>query len=215
LSNPVVVIDSRESKSLKYAAKVAKIPHVVKSLAIGDLAYIENGQVKCLVERKKTGDLLNSVIMKKERVDGSIYHRYTYQLKLWFSKELDNVPCFKMLGIVGAEDPQMENVFYGALASSGIRIFDMIFWVENDTRYLKTAYSLIKALCEDKWQLPPHEKRPGFDAIICLQDLIGQQKAVKIVERFKTLQGVANAKQSELEEILSKQGAKKVYGFFR
>ncbi|MBU0792031.1 MAG: hypothetical protein KKD77_24110 [Gammaproteobacteria bacterium] len=215
MNKPILIIDSKEPAQLKKLAIATKIPHEVKSLKVGDYAYVKDDEVLMLIERKKVADLLNAVISRRERVDGTIYHRYSYQLKAWFNHEIDKTPCVKVLGIVGEVDAKFENVFYGALGSSGIRVFDLVFWVKNNVEFLKTSYSFIKSFDEDKWRLPPQERRPGFDQIVWLQDVVGQQHATKLVKHFRTIEKVVNASVEELSAVIPKKSAKKLHMFFR
>ena len=193
-------------------AKKFKIPYIKEAMSVGDYGLRYGAEWICVIERKTVQDLLNAVLSKQKRKTKGDYHRFTSQLNAMHRFEC-KVKCMGIVGVVQKED---ENLFYGSLASECVRTLDFMFWVSTNERFLKFTYLFLKKVDEGKWELPMRKKRLGYDTIRVLLDVgIGERNATGIVDKYKTLQAVANISKEELEKVATKQAAKKVYNFFR
>ena len=211
MTKTTIIIDSREQKMLALA-KQFKIPHTVEAMQVGDYGLRNGVEWVCVIERKTVRDLLNAVLSKQKRKTKDDYHRFTSQLNAMHA-----FPCkVKAMGIVGAVEKEDENLFYGSLASDCVRTLDFMFWVSTNEKFLKIVYTFLRKVDEEKWRLPMRKKRQGYDAIKVLLDVgIGEKNATRIVDKYKSLQAIGNLSKVELEDVMTKQGAKKVYEFFR
>ena len=206
-----IIIDSREQGMLALAKKF-KIPHTVEAMKVGDYGLRYGAEWICVIERKTVQDLLNAVLSKQKRKTKDDYHRFTSQLNAMHMFQCK----VKAMGIVGVVPKEYENLFYGTLASDCVRTLDFMFWVSNNERFLKFTYLFLKKIDEGKLGLPMHKKREGYGAIRVLMDIgVGEKNASAIVDKYGTLQVIGNLSKGRLEEVATKQGAKKVYEFFR
>lgn len=211
MTKTTIIIDSREKKML-LLAKQYKIPHTIEAMPVGDYGLKCDGEWVCVIERKTVRDLLNAVLSKQKRKTKEDYHRFTKQLNAMHEFEC-KVKC---MGIVGRVDKEDENLFYGSLASECVRTLDFMFWISTNERFLKFTYTFLKKIDEGKFRLPMRKKRIGYNAIRVLLDIgVGEKNASRIVDRYKTIQEIGNLSKGKLEEVATKQGAKKVYDFFR
>ena len=193
-------------------AKKYRIPYVKEAMPVGDYGLRYGVEWICVIERKTVQDLLNAVLSKQKRKTKDDYHRFTSQLNAMHA-----FPCkVKCMGIVGVVPKEYENLFYGTLASSCVRTLDFMFWVNTNERFLKFTYLFLKKIDEGKFKLPMHKKRPGYSAIKVLMNIgVGERNASGIVDKYGTLQAIANLSEADLKKVATAQAAKKVYEFFR
>lgn len=193
-------------------AKQYKIPHTIEAMQVGDYGLRYGAEWICVIERKTVRDLLNAVLSKQKRKTKDDYHRFTSQLNAMHAFEC-KVKCMGIVGVVQKED---ENLFYGSLASECIRTLDFMFWISTNERFIKFVYTFLKKVDEGKFKLPMRKKRIGYNAIRVLLDIgVGEKNSSRIVDKYKTIQVISNLSKAELEKVATKQGAKKVYEFFR
>ena len=193
-------------------AKKFKIPYIKEAMSVGDYGLRNGAEWICVIERKTVQDLLNAVLSKQKRKTKEDYHRFTSQLNA-----MHKFQCkVKCMGIVGVVPKEYENLFFGTLASSCVRTLDFMFWVNTNERFLKFSYTFLRKVDEGKWKLPMQKKREGYSAIKVLMNIgVGEKNASAIVEKYKSLQVIGNLSKGRLEEVATRQAAKKVHEFFR
>lgn len=190
---PSIVLDIHEKrgKVFKYIENSSEIEYQVKPLYIGD--YIAGGVV---IERKTIKDFLNSL--------------QTGRLKEQTRKLQETE---KRLLIIEGQINQLEGIekrrVYGSIISLLLYKNMKIIFTENawDTYQLLTTlsrqkiYSNEKALTSATTKLPKSKEVLKHNIISNIYG-IGPVTAKKLIEKFKSIQNIINAKESELEEII-------------
>ncbi len=193
---PSIVLDTHEkrTKVFKYIDNSCEIEYRIKPLFIGD--YIAGGVV---IERKTISDFLNSMV--------------TGRLKEQVRKLQDTE---KRLLIIEGPINSLEGIekrrVYGNILSLLLYKNLKILFTENawDTYQIlailsiQKAYSDERALTSATTRLPKPREVLKHDIISNIYG-IGPVTAKKLIEKFKSIQNIINAKESELEEIIGKR----------
>jgi len=168
----------------------------VADYVIGDIA----------IERKTYSDFESSII------DGRLFRQ---------SKELAETYNKALIIIEGREIERInKKAYYGAIASillNNISIINVESW--NDTVELIIAINRNMQKEEEHFSYIVKKKKPltiEEQKIFLLSSIknIGEKRAKTILDKFKTLKNLVNAQKEELESLVGKKIADKLYDIF-
>jgi len=190
----VLIVDSREPKKIIEICKESKIPFEVQALKTGDFAM---GNIR--IERKSIGDFVNCIQSK----------RFNEQCNRLFAFPIGYILISGSLTKLQKEFKHLKlqlnvNSVEGMIASLAVRYGFSIIWLSNDKMLVNVAYRMCKKLDEGKYLLPKIviAKRARLK-VSFLTNVRGvtPKTAEKLLNTFKTIQSVANAKKEELLDV--------------
>ncbi len=195
---PEIIVDYREKNSLVPASLVKLGADIdFQELKVGD--YIVRNVV---IERKTVSDFLSSMLNK--RLISQLENMKQHENSLLIIEGIEEQELYSEEAGEGIHP----NAIRGFLLSILLKHKIPIIFTKNSE---DTARYLLVILKKEEQETPLNSKRKSLDRKEQLQFIIegfpgiGPKNAKKLLKKFKTIKGIANASEEEIGEIVGKK----------